>query len=120
MRLDTIGRALGRLALVLAIVALVAVALPGPANRFGLFGFRTGFRLLGYGAYAALAAARSGAITTTWSSPVIIARPGAVSESSRVVVVMRRVAPDYTPGLDDGKAGERGGRKRCWRPIARL
>jgi uncharacterized protein (DUF1499 family) len=62
MNLHAIGRVVGRIALVLAIAALVAVALPGPANRFGLFGFRTGFRLLGYGAYAALAAAALGLI----------------------------------------------------------
>ena len=60
MSLHTAGRILGRVALVLALLALLAVALPGPANRFGLFGFRAGFRLLGYGAYAALAAAALG------------------------------------------------------------
>jgi uncharacterized protein (DUF1499 family) len=62
MSLRTAGRILGRVALVLAILALLAVALPGPAHRFGLFGFRTGFRLLGYGAWAALAAAALGLI----------------------------------------------------------
>jgi uncharacterized protein (DUF1499 family) len=57
MRLSSAGRVVGRIALVLAVVALLAVALPGPGNRLGVWGFRTGLRLMSYGAYAALAAA---------------------------------------------------------------
>src|SRR5215470_11684490 len=62
MSLSTAGRALGKVALLVAIVALLAVALPGPANRFGLWPLRTGFRLLSYGAFAALGAAALGLI----------------------------------------------------------
>jgi uncharacterized protein (DUF1499 family) len=62
MSLSTAGRVLGRIALVLAVVALLAVALPGPGNRLGVLGFRTGFRMMSYGAYAALAAAALGLV----------------------------------------------------------
>jgi uncharacterized protein (DUF1499 family) len=60
MQATTTGRVLGRVALVLAIVAALGVAAAGPGSRFGLWNFRFGFRLMGWGAYAAVGAAALG------------------------------------------------------------
>lgn len=60
MQATTTGRVLGRVALVLAIVAALGVAAAGPGSRFGIWNFRFGFRLMGWGAYAALGAAALG------------------------------------------------------------
>jgi uncharacterized protein (DUF1499 family) len=62
MSMSTAGRVVARVGFVVAIAALVMVALPGPGTRFGVWGFRTGFRLMSYGAYAALAAAALGLV----------------------------------------------------------
>jgi uncharacterized protein (DUF1499 family) len=56
------GRVVARIALVLAVVALLGVALAGPGTRAGAWDFRTAFRVMGYGAYAALGAAALGLV----------------------------------------------------------
>lgn len=50
------GRALALLALFVALVAALLVVAAGPGTRFGWWHFRTGFKLLQYGAYAGIAA----------------------------------------------------------------
>jgi uncharacterized protein (DUF1499 family) len=56
------GRVVARIALVLAVVALLGVALAGPGTRAGAWDFRTAFRVMSYGAYAALGAAALGLV----------------------------------------------------------
>jgi len=51
------GRALSLLALALGAVALLLIGIGGPGTRFGWWGFRTGFKLMKYGAYLGIAAA---------------------------------------------------------------
>src|SRR5512144_3281976 len=60
MPTSTAGRVVGRLALVVAVVAALGIAAAGPGSRFGLWNFRTGFQLMRWGSYAALAGAALG------------------------------------------------------------
>ena len=50
------GRPLALLALALGLTALVLVCIGGPGTRFGWWDFRTGFKLMKYGAYLGIAA----------------------------------------------------------------
>ncbi len=52
--MNTAGRVLARVALVVAVAAALAIVLAGPGSRFGLWSFRMGFTLMRWGAYAAL------------------------------------------------------------------
>lgn len=58
-----------RLAPALAVVAILLLALAGPGTRAGLWGFRTGFDLLRWGAYLGLAAAGLGLVSLLWRRP---------------------------------------------------
>lgn len=60
MSMKTAGRALAWIALVVAAAAAAIVLAAGPGTRFGWWGFRTGLRMLGYGAYAAVGGAALG------------------------------------------------------------
>lgn len=62
MSMRTAGRTLGCVALGLSVLAALAVASGGPGTRFGLWHFRTGFTVMQWGAYAALAGAALGLV----------------------------------------------------------
>jgi len=51
------GRPLALLALALGALALLLIVIGGPGTRFGWWDFRTGFKLMKYGAYLGIAAA---------------------------------------------------------------
>ena len=60
MKLQSTGRVLARVALGLAVLALLAVVLAGPGTRVGVWDFRRAFTLMRWGAYGALGAAALG------------------------------------------------------------
>jgi uncharacterized protein (DUF1499 family) len=62
MSMHTTGRAVTRVALLLSVLAALAIASAGPGTRFGLWHFRTGFTVMQWGAYAALAGAVLGLV----------------------------------------------------------
>jgi uncharacterized protein (DUF1499 family) len=61
---------LALLGLAVAVVAALAILLAGPLSRFGLWEFRTGFQILKWGSYAALAGAAIGILGVLRSRPL--------------------------------------------------